>query len=323
MSEDAYRVAVVGARRRRQGTGEYIAREFVRQGCVVSAIVGTTPATLDAARAALRERYGIEARGFLSLDELLARETVDIVAVCSPPAVHLAQLECAAAAGTHVLCEKPLWWSAELTRSPQAGALVRERAERVVDRFLAADCHLALNAQWPYTLESFRQLHPDADVSRLQHFRMWLSPMSRGREMLVDSGSHLLSMLWALAGPGRPSAIRVSDEPRDRDGQPSGLLLQCGYEHARGTAVVEFVLKHCPDPPRPAGYSINGLGAERHVELPGYLISFSYKDRRVDVPDPLAASVRDFVRAVRARRRPDREQLVEGMTQLHALVAAA
>jgi predicted dehydrogenase len=41
------------------------------------------------------------------LDELLAREDVDAVDICSPPFAHADQVVAAAQAGKHVLCEKP------------------------------------------------------------------------------------------------------------------------------------------------------------------------------------------------------------------------
>ncbi len=42
-----------------------------------------------------------------SLDELLARDDVDAVDICSPPFAHADQIVAAAKAGKHVLCEKP------------------------------------------------------------------------------------------------------------------------------------------------------------------------------------------------------------------------
>ena len=61
----------MGARRRRQGTGEWVARAFHRSGHDIVGIVGTTEETLATARRALFDRHGIRAAGYLSLDDLL------------------------------------------------------------------------------------------------------------------------------------------------------------------------------------------------------------------------------------------------------------
>lgn len=66
-------------------------------------IVSSTPAKSQAASAKL----GI-ARGYDSLDDLLADEAIDIVHVCTPNAQHTAQALAVIAAGKHVVCEKPL-----------------------------------------------------------------------------------------------------------------------------------------------------------------------------------------------------------------------
>src|SRR4051812_42202314 len=100
------RAAVVGARRERQGTGEFIARALAKQGVRVESIVGTRPETAEQARVDLKERHGIDARAHLSLEELLAKEKPDIVVIASPAEYHLPALEAALQAGCHVFCEK-------------------------------------------------------------------------------------------------------------------------------------------------------------------------------------------------------------------------
>ena len=62
---------------------------------------------LDAARlAAASEAYGVEATE--DFDAILARDDIDIVDICTPPALHLPQVLAALEAGKHVICEKPL-----------------------------------------------------------------------------------------------------------------------------------------------------------------------------------------------------------------------
>jgi hypothetical protein len=147
-----YNVAVVGARRKRQGTGKYVAREFANGRCNACAIVGTTPDTVATARHNLQERYGIRREGYLSLSTLLANTPVDIVAICSPAEVHLHHLEVAVEAGCHVFCEKPMWWSTELAIDSGTRAEIRQRAAALVDRYTQKGRFLALNTQWSFTL---------------------------------------------------------------------------------------------------------------------------------------------------------------------------
>jgi UDP-N-acetyl-2-amino-2-deoxyglucuronate dehydrogenase len=46
--------------------------------------------------------------GYLSLDEMLEKEELDIVAICTPSGLHPAQTEKIAQAGVHVMSEKPM-----------------------------------------------------------------------------------------------------------------------------------------------------------------------------------------------------------------------
>ncbi len=309
------RVAVVGARRRRQGTGEWVARELARQGCEVVAVVGTTPATVEEACAHLRARHGIGARGYTTLEALLEAEDVDAVAICSPPAAHLDQLEAAAGAECHVLCEKPLFWSDD----PEAPG----RAAQAIDRLTAAGRTLTVNAQWPFTLPAFREIHPDAygEGRPVERFTMRLSPLDPELPGMVrDSASHPLSMLQALVGPSAIEDVRLV-QPRH---EPDEQVLRWTHRPRSGAPAVaaELRLRPCPEPPRPAGYAINGREVSRRVKLPEYAISFAAEGARVPVRDPLATAVEDFVRRARAGAPPDRDAALEGMTHLQALVAA-
>jgi predicted dehydrogenase len=57
--------------------------------------------------AAVAGKYGIGA-ALTSYEELLARDGIDIVDLCTPASLHVAQTIAALEAGRHVICEKPL-----------------------------------------------------------------------------------------------------------------------------------------------------------------------------------------------------------------------
>ncbi len=141
--------------------------------------------------------------------------------------------------------------------------------------------------------------------------------------MVVDAGPHLLSVLQTLLGPGTLRDIHTEFQDLPELGANAKGLIILNYIHGKGETQVAFKLSRCLEAPRPAGYEINGAFVERHIELRNYMISFENEGERVPVRDPLAVCVEHFVDAMRTRRQPDRTSLVDGMTQLHELVAAA
>jgi predicted dehydrogenase len=54
---------------------------------------------------AVAERIGADVQ---SLEEILGRDDIDVVALCTPPYLHRRQIEQVLAAGKHCVCEKPL-----------------------------------------------------------------------------------------------------------------------------------------------------------------------------------------------------------------------
>jgi len=301
---------VIGARRARQGIGEFVTRWLHDAGAEIRGIVGTEPETTDRAQADLARRYGIRTRGYVSLDVALDEEKPDIVAICSPIPTHRSQLERAAEAGVHCLCEKPLWWGDATDRAAETEALVESFASR--GRLLATI------TQWPFTLPAFDRLWPDARRGPVERFSMRLSPISRGPRMLLDSLSHPISLLQAVAGPGEiedPVGRFATDERSD-------IELRFRYRHATGSidAACRFVT--CANPPRPASYAIDGHEAVREVEMPDYRIRFRAGDRTVAVDDPVKLLVTDFLARVERGEAPDRRTLVDGIRHLETLHAA-
>jgi len=65
-------------------------------------------------RNAFGDRYNIERR-VSDIDSILAFEDIDVVAICTPPSTHYSLILQALEAGKHVVCEKPLTESLQLT----------------------------------------------------------------------------------------------------------------------------------------------------------------------------------------------------------------
>ena len=303
-------VVVIGARRVRQGIGEFVARFFHEAGARVRAVVGTSEESVRECRRNLLERYGLDCAGHLTVREALERERPDIVAICSPIRFHRAHLEAVAASGAHCLAEKPLWWAEEADRDRTTAALV--------DAFERRSRHLALITQWPMTLPDFYRVHPEQRGRPVERFEMLLSPTVKGTSMVLDSVSHPLSVLQALVGVGEVESARAVWP--DCGGER--LRLDFRYVHAAGAVEASCRLVRKTEPPRPAGYAVNGCAVARRIELPDYRIFFEDGGRRVEVEDPLPRLVRRFLERVRSGAPTDREALIHGMRGLERLMEA-
>ncbi len=305
------RVLVVGARRARQGIGAFVARSFIAEGAELCAVVGSSTATAEAARDDLAERGASTCRAYTDLELALASEGPDIACVCSPYALHREHLRAVANSTAHCLCEKPLWWSESADRAAETS--------RLVDRFVERGRYLGLVNQWPYTLPDFYRLYPHLQGRPVRSFGMHMGPISSGREMILDSAPHPLSVVQRLVGYGRVSHPRVkyfNDEGRE-------LCLYFEYRHGKGTTEVTCRFTTTENAPRPASYSINGSRVVRRIELPQYDVSFEAEKRKVRIEDPLRRLVRDFLHQVATGAQTDRQGLIESVETLAALYAAA
>jgi len=110
MSAAPVRAGVIGAGL----MGGIHARAAIRAGAVIAAV-----ADADAGRAQVLAASLGRTCEPMTIDDLIRSRQVDAVHVCTPPTEHYALCEAALAAGTHVLCEKPV-----AQTSPEVEALV-------------------------------------------------------------------------------------------------------------------------------------------------------------------------------------------------------
>jgi predicted dehydrogenase len=306
-------VGLVGARRRRQGLGPFVARDLVRAGACVPCFVTTSAATRDVASGQLAAICGVEARGYLNVDEMLARERLDALAILSPAETHATYLEAALAAGLHALCEKPLVWG-----RPDLAA----DAARLVDAFDRAGLLLWENCQWPYTLPAYEHLFPGALCRPPERFFMLMQPASAGLQAFGDSLPHTLSLLQALVPGEAPTLV----DPRFAvaDPEQGNQTVTFRYRTDRWSARVEVRLKPTDASPREAAFALDGRLARRRVDGQSYQLSFaSDDDRSVPLEDPMTLLIADFVGELRRARNPSRGAgIAERMALLGQLVDA-
>jgi hypothetical protein len=285
-ASDRLRFGILGAGRSRQGLGPYHARHAEAAGGEVVAIAGRDLARTQATARSLEESLGHSVLACEGVAALL-RQDLDALIIAAPPAAHLPALRATLAAEVPVLCEKPLVTPEEHGLVP---GLMREFREREI--LIMETC------QWPLVLPALAKLHPERDFRHPREVKMRLSPSPLGRAMVVDSLSHFLSVLQALApldGDTRITAL----EFRGRGGEKDGFDLALELAGENFQVVGELILRQCPEQPRPAWIQVDGARIERQIRLPDYQISLVAGDRKLSVDDPLAGLVYGFVQCVR------------------------
>jgi predicted dehydrogenase len=149
-----------------------------------------------------------------SFDEVLAMADVDIVDICTPPMVHLAQILAALSAGKEVICEKPLVGSlADLDRVAEAERASRGRVMPIFQYRWGNGFQKALHvvrsglAGTPYLATAETQWKRTADYYAVP----W-----RGRfetelgGVLLTHAIHLHDMACELMGPIRDLYARTA-----------------------------------------------------------------------------------------------------------------
>lgn len=307
-----YEIAVIGAARRRQGTGPYVANIFAALGHRITGVIGSTASSGQNACDQLQRLYQINTRAYADLTELATENNPQILAICSPPETHLNYIKQALTHRCHVFCEKPLWWPLGLHYEQEITDLLALAKQQ--------QCYLHLNTQWPYTLRYFSLLHPNTPLlpAKIDSFRMHLSPESQDEQMLVDSLPHGLSMLYQLLGTGTLQHIQFNCA-----GLPvSEIDLHFDYRHAHGTTHAHFSLNQTIDSPKPAWYQINNLRIDRQVTLPDYQIQLQSTSAKCMIIDPLELSIKDFIANIEATIESDKTALLLGAQHMFMLIQA-
>jgi predicted dehydrogenase len=154
--------------------------------------------------AAAASAYGVPAT-VTDWRELIGRDDVDVVDICTPPGTHAQIARHAAAAGKAVLCEKPL----ALTFAEAAEALAAVTRAGV-------NHAVGFNYRRLPAIALMRRMIDDGAVGEIRLWRAsWLSDefadpatphdwrfdRAMGGTTIADLGSHLIDMALCMAGP--------------------------------------------------------------------------------------------------------------------------
>jgi predicted dehydrogenase len=226
-----------------------------------------------AAVAAAAERYGI-AETTTDWRELVERDDVDVVDVCTPPGTHAEIVEAAAAAGKAVLCEKPLSVdyasaraAAEAARSagvPNAVGFNYRRLPAVsLLRRMVGEGAVGDVLLWRATWLSDEFLDPSIPFD-------WRFERAMGASTIADLGAHLVDLALWIVGDVEEVAAQSETFTRERSGravdvdEASSALVRFA-SGARGTFELTRV---CARRPCDFFVEVNGTRGTLRFEYP-------------------------------------------------------
>ncbi len=282
------KVSIIGAGRNNNGIGEYIAKYFHKNKATVNSVLGTTTKTARHASTRLK-RYGIQASAYTDFYHMIEEEKPDSVVIASPLPTHFEYLIKSVDASLNVFCEKPFIWN----KNDDQQKLIESIFQKAEGRNLK----IAMNSQWPFSMPYYESLCGSIDRIKIDTFFIHLSPMVTGKEMILDSLPHALSILYFSLGEGK--IIKP-----DIESYENKIIIRFIYNTNSNNCEVLINLEREERQPRSFKFGFNDKIVYRVLDLKDYDIYFKYLDKTLKVADPLELSVKDFISSVRTKREP-------------------
>ena len=198
----------------------------------------TIPGMLEAKNielAALMDVVGVEEiaaefgvpKACHSAEELVRDPEIDAVYIASPAFLHAEQIAAAAAAGKHILCEKPL-------------TLTREEAEKAIAACRENSVLLQEGYMMPFhgAHQAIRSIIAAGKLGKIVYMRAQLScwyppiegawrqdPARGGGGALIDMATHLYDLLEFFAGPVARVVAFTGNQVQDYQSEDSATTL--------------------------------------------------------------------------------------------------
>ena len=284
------KTAIIGAGRNKSGIGQYIAKYFQKNGATVISVLGTTEETARKASSILTQ-YGIHAAYHTDFNRMIKRERPDAVVIACPARTHYEYLTNCVKEGVHIFCEKPFIWRDD------SDITIPSLLENFFEKAEPNNLKIAMNSQWPFSLPYYERLCGSVHSQRIDTFFIRLSPVVSGKQMILESVPHALSILYTVLGEGQIGNLSIQ-------GDKEKIIISFHYIVTAGCCEVMIELVRAILPPRSFSYGFNGKIIRRVLDLDTYDIFFEYTDNTLMIKDPLELSVQNFISAVKENWEP-------------------
>ncbi|MEB7498972.1 Gfo/Idh/MocA family oxidoreductase [Leclercia pneumoniae] len=223
----------------------------------------------DKVLAAHKKEYKVPA--YLSLDEMLQNEKIDLVTLCTPSGIHASQTIKAAKAGVHVITEKPM-----ATKWEDGLAMVRACDEAGVRLFVVkqnrrnSTLQLLKRAVTEKRFGKIHMVHMNVFWTRPQEYydrASWSGTWDMDGGAFMNQATHYVDLLHWLVGPVEKVHAMLSTH-RDIEVEDTGVVNLKWRNGALGSMAVTM----CTYPKNYEG-SMTILGEKGTVRIGGVAVN--------------------------------------------------
>lgn len=288
-----YKFAIIGARRKREGTGFFLIKFFLEYGCELVGILGTSKKSNKKTSELIKKKYNINVKTYLSFSNLLKYSNPNIIVISSPKETHYKFIIKSISNHKHVFCEKPLFWK----KKEYNISYYIENIKYIKN--LNKNNLIHISNQWPYTIDSFinivRQKKTKFKINKYFEFMLTSKIKSKNNyiDNLIESLPHFISIIEKINGIGMFSTIKYKQL---KSNNHSKLIVTSIFYNKYCKIKTKFILNYSNQYPRPAYISIDSNKVERVVDdQKNYNINFKFKNNYFPIEDPMLNSVSDFL----------------------------
>jgi predicted dehydrogenase len=142
------------------------------------------------------------ARAFTVLDEMLDKNSLDAVVICTPPAIHARQAIQCAENGLHVMCEKPVSIASDHARQMIQSAKENQVLLTMASKFRFVEDIAKARKLVDQGVIGDVILFENSFTGQVDMTTRWNSnPSVSGGGVLIDNGTHSLDIMRYFLGP--------------------------------------------------------------------------------------------------------------------------
>lgn len=206
-----------------------------------------------------------------SVEQLIARDDVDIVIITSPPLAHPEQVIAAARAGKHVLVEKPM------ARDAAAGRAMVQACAQAGVQLAVVSQHRFRNSP-----RAAKALIDDGVIGELRMVRVigvdhWWDMTESQDEWKLDAGQMTVFDDWGAHGcdvlrwfVGSAPTLAFALSARYSDTGPPGQSTMATYQFANGVMAQVWMTYEVPRPGLGSALQYQITGSDGLIELDAY-----------------------------------------------------